>query len=208
MDISGRVKIIFELLNKSLLTCHYNVDYKINSTNSKKKLRLNKMKLKLLLLSLLLTFEVCNAQFVQNKSYSIMLSAILSHNVKEVGVKEESKDSTAIFFDAREKAEYNVSHLKNATWVGYDNFDMNRVKHIAKTQKIIVYCSVGYRSEKITEKLNKAGYTNVSNMVGGIFEWKNQNNVVVDNAGKETQKVHGYSKTWGVWLNKGEKVYN
>lgn len=45
-------------------------------------------------------------------------------------------------------------------------------------------------------------------MVGGIFEWKNQNNIVVDNSGAETQKVHAYGKTWGMWLNKGEKVYN
>jgi len=166
------------------------------------------MKIKFFLLLLVVFNTCCYAQLVQNKSFNAMLKTLLSHNVKEVGAKDESKDSTAVFLDSREKTEYNVSHLKNATWVGYDDFDMNRVKHIAKTQKIVVYCSVGYRSEKITEKLNKAGYTNVSNMVGGIFEWKNQNNTVVDNAGSETQKVHAYSKTWGIWLNKGEKVYN
>jgi len=137
-----------------------------------------------------------------------MLATMLSHNVKEVGPKEVDRDSTAVFLDSREKTEYNVSHLKNAVWVGYDDFDLNRVKNIAKDKKVIVYCSVGYRSEKITEKLNKAGFKNVSNMVGGIFEWKNQNNAVVDNTGAETQKVHAYNKTWGMWLNKGEKVYN
>jgi len=166
------------------------------------------MKIKIFLLLLLALNTICYAQLVQNKSYDTMLKTLLSHNVNEVGVKEESKDTVAVFLDAREKTEYNVSHLKNATWVGYDDFDISRIKHISKNKKIIVYCSVGYRSEKITEKLNKAGYSNVSNMVGGIFEWKNQNNAVVDNAGKETQKVHAYSKTWGIWLNKGEKVYN
>lgn len=149
-----------------------------------------------------------NAQFVQNKSYSAMLKALLSHNVKEMGAKEARKDTTAIFLDAREKKEFEVSHIKNAIWVGYDDFDFSRVKNIAKDKKIIVYCSVGYRSEKITEKLTKDGYTNVTNVVGGIFEWKNLGYSVVDNSGKETEKIHAYSKTWGIWLNKGEKVYN
>jgi len=165
-----------------------------------------KIIISLLLLIAFNTFSF--GQLVQNKSFNAMLATLLSHNVKEVGTKEESKDSTSLFLDAREKNEYNVSHLKNAVWVGYDDFDINRVKHYPKSKKIVVYCSVGYRSEKITEKLNKAGYINVSNMVGGIFEWKNQNNKVFDNSGAETQKVHAYSKTWGVWLNRGEKVYD
>lgn len=149
-----------------------------------------------------------NAQFVESKSYGTMLKALLSHNVKEMGAKDAKRDTTAVFLDAREKKEYDVSHLKNAIWVGYDDFDMKRVKDIAKEKKVIVYCSVGYRSEKITEKLTKAGYTNVTNVVGGIFEWKNLDYPIVDNTGKETERVHAYSKTWGIWLNKGEKVYN
>jgi len=166
------------------------------------------LKLKILILLFIASNTFCFAQLVQNKSFDVLLATLLSHSVKEVGAKDVNKDSTVVFFDSREKNEYNVSHLKNSIWVGYDDFDMSRVKQIPKTQKIIVYCSVGYRSEKITEKLNKAGYKNVSNLVGGIFEWKNQNNIIVDNAGMETQKVHAYSKTWGIWLYKGEKVYN
>jgi rhodanese-related sulfurtransferase len=166
------------------------------------------LKLKILILIFIASNTFCYAQLVQNKSFDVMLATLLSHNVKEVGAKDVNKDSTVVFFDSREKNEYNVSHLKNSIWIGYDDFDMSRVKQIPKTQKIIVYCSVGYRSEKITEKLNKAGYKNVSNLVGGIFEWKNQNNIVVDNAGMETQKVHAFSKNWGIWLYKGEKVYN
>lgn len=157
---------------------------------------------------LFLLHNICFGQFVQNKSYNVMLKSLLSHNVKEMGAKDAKGDSLAVFLDAREKKEFDVSHLKNAIWVGFDDFDMNRVKGIVKDRKIIVYCSVGYRSEKITEKLTKAGYSNVTNVVGGIFEWKNLGYLVVDNNGKETNKVHAYSKTWGIWLNQGEKVYN
>lgn len=161
-----------------------------------------------ILFVLIFVTKLSFGQFVQNKSYSAMLKALLSHNVKEIGAKDAKLDTASVFLDAREKTEFEVSHIKNAIWVGYDDFEMSRVKSIAKDKKIIIYCSVGYRSEKITEKLTKAGYTTVTNVVGGIFEWKNLGYPVVDNTGKETEKVHAYSKTWGIWLNKGEKVYN
>lgn len=69
-----------------------------------------------------------------------------------------------------------------------------------------MYCSIGYRSEKIAKKLLENGYDNVSNLYGGIFEWANQGNKVYNDYG-ETTKVHAFSRLWSVWLNKGEKVY-
>lgn len=166
------------------------------------------MKFKIVnLFFLLLISNLTFGQYVQSKSYDAMLKTLLTHNVKEIGAKEARKDSLAVFIDTREKREFEVSHIKNARWVGYDDFNMNRLKGIPKNQKIIIYCSVGYRSEKITEKLQKAGYTNVSNLVGGIFEWKNLGYPVVNTSDKETEQVHAYDKVWGIWLNKGEKVY-
>ena len=76
-----------------------------------------------------------------------------------------------------------------------------------KNATIIVYCSVGIRSEDIAEKLQKAGYKNVFNLFGGIFEWKNKQNVVVDTNNNPTEKVHTFSKEWSKWLKKGIKVY-
>ena len=109
--------------------------------------------------------------------------------------------------DAREPAEFGVSHIANAISIGYDQFNVGTVKNLDKNSKIVVYCSVGYRSEKIAEKLKKEGFAHVSNLYGGIFEWVNQGNPVIDSNGQFTKRVHGYSKSWGIWLNKGEKVY-
>ena len=77
-----------------------------------------------------------------------------------------------------------------------------------KDASIVIYCSVGVRSEKIGEKLIAAGYTNVKNLYGSIFEWVNEGNAVYNMNGKATNRVHAYSKTWGIWLKKGVKVYN
>lgn len=136
-----------------------------------------------------------------------MLYTLLDHSVTEIAVKEAIGNDSIIFLDARSLAEYNVSHIKDAIHVGYDNFSFESVPSDAKDKPIVVYCSVGYRSEKIAEKLNENGYKNVSNLYGGIFEWVNQGNPVYQ-GDTTTQNVHAYDKTWGIWLNKGHKVYN
>ncbi len=109
--------------------------------------------------------------------------------------------------DAREEEEFNVSHIKGAHYVGFSHFDQKKVSKIDKDEPVVVYCSVGYRSERIGEKLKKMGFETVYNLYGGIFEWKNQGYQVENQEGKETQKVHAYSKKWGKWLKAGEKVY-
>jgi predicted sulfurtransferase len=82
------------------------------------------------------------------------------------------------------------------------------IKHkIDKNTPIVVYCSIGYRSEKVGEKLLNEGFT-VYNLYGGIFNWKNSNNPVVDNNEIATQKVHCFNQEWSKWLLKGEKIYD
>lgn len=144
---------------------------------------------------------------VDSTAFDVMLSTLLKHNVPEINIADAVADSNAIFLDARERKEFDVSHIPGAIWVGYDDFKAERLDSVDKAANIIVYCSVGYRSEIITGKLQKAGFTQLHNLYGGIFEWVNEGHPVVDNSGAETARVHAYSKKWGVWLNKGEKVY-
>ena len=114
-----------------------------------------------------------------------------------------------LYVDTREKDEYQVSHLPYAKWVGYKDFNADRfLKEVPdKTQPIIVYCSIGVRSENIGEQLQEMGYTKVLNLYGGIFAWKNLDKEVVNLNGKPTDSVHAFSKHWGRLLEKGIKVY-
>ena len=86
---------------------------------------------------------------------------------------------------------------------------LENVADLDKKTPIVVYCSVGYRSEKVGEKLKAAGFLNVKNLYGSIFEWVNEGNPVVGNDNKATAKVHTYNKTWSRWVDKKniEKVY-
>ncbi|MCR9181339.1 MAG: rhodanese-like domain-containing protein [Flavobacteriaceae bacterium] len=124
-------------------------------------------------------------------------------------LKMQQNNSDFLLMDTRERKEFEVSKIEGAVYIGYNQFSINQFVNFAtdKTRPIVVYCSLGIRSEDIGEKLKKAGYTNVKNLYGGIFEWKNKGFPVVDSDGNKTEKVHAYSKQWGKWLLKGEKVF-
>ena len=146
-------------------------------------------------------------------SQETMSDLLRKYNTKSVpyiSVQELAMPKTkAIILDAREPKEYQTSHLKDAISVGYDFFDLDSISTQIpnKDEQIVVYCSVGIRSEDIGEKLKKAGYTNVYNLHGGIFEWKNKDFIVYNSEGKQTENVHNFSKEWSQWLTKGTKIY-
>lgn len=112
-----------------------------------------------------------------------------------------------VILDTRSPREFEVSHIQGAQMINYQTFDKQQVSDLPKNQKVVVYCSVGYRSERIGEQLQELGFQEVYNLYGGIIQWKNQGNQVVDLSGQPTEKVHAYNKQWGQWLKSGIKVY-
>lgn len=160
------------------------------------------MKVVLLTLFTFVTIVSCG----QEKSFDEMIDNTIKKSIELVNVDDVDLENS-ILIDARQLEEFEVSHIQGARFVEYDDFKVKDVKDIDKSQKIIVYCSIGYRSEKIGEKLEKAGYKNVQNLYGGIFAWKNSGKDVVDMKGEKTDRVHTYNKKWGQWLEEGEKVY-
>lgn len=136
-----------------------------------------------------------------------MLQSVLDDSVPVLSVAQLKDSENIMLLDAREQEEFDVSHIPNASYVGFEDFDLSSVVHLDRYQSIVVYCSVGYRSEKITQQLLENGFQNVNNLYGGIFEWVNQGNEVVDTQGQKTSRIHPYSSTWGIWLRKGEKAY-
>jgi len=144
---------------------------------------------------------------VNSKSYDFMLKKLLSQTVPYISCDSLVSNNNVILLDTRETAEYEVSHIKNSLHLGYDNIDSSMIEGLNKADTIVVYCSVGYRSEKVGEWLINQGFENVFNLHGGIFEWKNQDNMVVDSTSNTTENVHAFNKKWGFWLKKGQKIY-
>lgn len=140
-----------------------------------------------------------------------LLGKYNSHSVPYISPEElaqQSKQEALLLLDVRDKIEFEVSHIPKAIHLGSDNFASHH-KILSSTKKdapIVVYCSVGVRSEKMGLRLEKMGFNNVKNLYGGIFEWKNKGYSVVDSAGKDTQNVHVFSKKWKKWLKSGTAV--
>jgi len=143
-------------------------------------------------------------------AYDALLSTLYSHSVPTISVDSlalVSKTQKPILLDTRAKAEFETSHLPGALWVDYDTFGPGLVANLERSRPVVVYCSVGYRSEKIGEKLKTLGFNHVRNLYGGIFQWKNEGYEVVNQNGDPTDSVHCYNRLWSVWMTNGIKVY-
>ncbi|MCB0558078.1 MAG: rhodanese-like domain-containing protein [Phaeodactylibacter sp.] len=147
---------------------------------------------------------------VKNDKFDEELTRLLSFSVPTIGVQELRNIQNEVYiFDAREEEEYRVSHIEGARYLGYKKFDEQKLADVPEDARIVLYCSVGYRSEKIGERLQKMGFTDVNNLYGSIFEWVNQGYPVVGADGATTPKVHTYNSKWSQWVDndKAEKVW-
>ena len=155
---------------------------------------------------------VCTQFAFSQSKLDKLLKKNNTESVPYIYTEDLEKDIENVFLlDAREPKEYKVSHIDKAICVGYNKFNIDKTLAQLpkdKNTKIVVYCSLGIRSEDVAEAIQKEGYSNVYNLYGGIFEWKNNDNIVIDPDNKPTEKVHSFNKFWGKWLNKGTKVYD
>lgn len=167
------------------------------------------MKRKLINVATWLLVLLTNACMGQ-KTFDEKIESLLNKTVPLVSEQELSNllvtNKKTIVLDTRSKEEFEVSHIEGAKFIDYSDFDPSMLQGIDKNDTVVVYCSVGYRSEKIGEKLQKLGYNNVLNLYGGIFDWKNKGKQVTNKTGV-TDSVHTYNKSWSQWLYKGIKVY-
>lgn len=139
----------------------------------------------------------------ENFFFDQMVKTSLNFTVPVIDVSQlQAHLEEYTILDARELAEYQVSHIKGATHIGYEKLNMGLLQKLDKNKPIAVYCSIGYRSEKVGEKLQKMGFKDVRNVYGSIFEWANRGYELVDPGGRTVTSIHGFSRTWGIWIKK------
>ncbi|WP_258103760.1 rhodanese-like domain-containing protein [Marinoscillum sp. MHG1-6] len=153
----------------------------------------------------LFTLTTCGQSSYDEKLESIYSFSVPLIKVDSLGQLLNKKHIT--IFDTRSPVEFEVSHLPNATFIDYSSFSDRSFEKLPRETPIVVYCSVGYRSEKVGEYLQELGFTNICNLYGGIFEWKNNGMQVVNENNELTDSLHTYNENWSKWLLKGIKVY-
>ena len=148
------------------------------------------------------TAQKPNQPLTLDPAFDATISSYLEFTVPILTCEELHKNrEDYVVLDAREREEFEVSHLNDALFIGYNDFDYTMIADIAKDRPIVIYCSIGYRSEKIGEKLKRSGFSNVYNLYGSIFEWVNRGYPIVDSKGIRTQILHTYNKKWSKWVN-------
>lgn len=136
-------------------------------------------------------------QFLQVQQISI---AELFHWLTQSDVQQP------LLFDIRSEPEFAISHLSNAQRVDPNLNDFAALSHLASDTPIVTYCSVGYRSAAMCDRLQTAGFSNVVNLEGSIFEWANAGYPVY-REGQQVQQVHPYNPLWGVLLHQELHAY-
>jgi rhodanese-related sulfurtransferase len=105
-----------------------------------------------------------------------------------------------VLLDVRTPEEWDVSHLPGARRVDPSASAENVAAGLSKETPIVTYCAVGYRSGEMADRLSAAGFTNVRNLEGSIFQWANEHRPLV--RGEErVSRVHPYNTFWGRLLN-------
>ena len=152
---------------------------------------------------------VCAAFSVQGQTpIDLLLKEYNERTVPYITVQElQAQASTYLLLDTRKKEEFLVSHLPKAVWSGEVIDSAFAKAYPNKSQHIAVYCSVGIRSEDFGESLLALGYTNVKNVYGSIFAWKDEGYPIHNRKEEVTDSVHIFSRPWGKYLNTGIKVH-
>jgi rhodanese-related sulfurtransferase len=111
-----------------------------------------------------------------------------------------------LIFDIRQQNEFDVSHIKKAIRVDPNITNkgfMDKFGLQVKGQNVVFYCSVGWRSSALVSHLQplllKQGADKIYNLKGGIFQWRNEQRILIQN-GQPTQFVHPFNPLWGVLL--------
>jgi glyoxylase-like metal-dependent hydrolase (beta-lactamase superfamily II)/rhodanese-related sulfurtransferase len=96
--------------------------------------------------------------------------------ISEIGVKEleeRMKSGEVQVLDVRREPEWEAAHIENATWWPLDNFRVSppEIDHDAR---IAIHCKGGYRSMLASSLLQRAGFTRVINVIGGIDAWQQE----------------------------------
>ncbi len=136
------------------------------------------------------------------------LASMVTADAVAISPQEAKQLQKPIFLDARELEEYQVSHLPQAWHIGYDQPQLEQLAGLDKESPLVVYCTIGYRSERMAQKLRKLGFKQVYNLYGSIYAWAMAGYPLERAGGESTQKIHTYNKKWGTYYPiEAHKVY-
>ncbi|MDQ2999663.1 MAG: rhodanese-like domain-containing protein [Fibrobacterota bacterium] len=119
--------------------------------------------------------------------------------IKAGELKAIIDDTNLILIDVRQPREQEVSMLPHALTTS--QFAAIYAPGIPKHKRLVVYCTIGYRSGKYAAELSKQGIK-AENLEGGVLAWSFAGGKfrVKDAKGDwmETNRIHVYDPEWNI----------
>ncbi len=125
-------------------------------------------------------------------------------------IHKDAAGEFALIIDARTAKEFAVSHIQGAVNAANAQDAAALLTSLLgddKSSRILVYCSLGYRSGDLVRKLQENGYTEIINMEGSLFEWVDKGYPVFQGE-LSVNKVHPYNRWWGRHLRADYRSYS
>ncbi len=97
-------------------------------------------------------------------------STPLPANLTPKMVEELRANDEIVIIDVREPEEYAVGRIPGATLIPLGEL-AKRTGEIPTDKPVVMVCRSGNRSAQAVQILQKAGFTNIHNMTGGMIEW-------------------------------------
>jgi len=76
-----------------------------------------------------------------------------------------------VLVDCRERDEWEAGHVAGAEFIPLSDFETGSQALTSKESEIIIMCRSGRRSQSACQFLEGRGFTNLTNLSGGILEW-------------------------------------
>ena len=105
------------------------------------------------------------------KQAGFPLAQLQQINARELG--ERIATGRVRILDVRREPEWQAGHIAGADWYPLDRF-AEALPHLDQQKPVAVHCKGGYRSAIACSLLQKAGYRNIVNVIGGYDAWEKE----------------------------------
>ncbi|NHN24611.1 rhodanese-like domain-containing protein [Flavobacterium jejuense] len=87
--------------------------------------------------------------------------------------EQKMEEQEVQLIDVRTPDEFASGHLANAVNININDTDFKaKMEALDKTKPVLVYCKSGGRSGRACGQLKEMGFTSITDLDGGITDWK------------------------------------
>ena len=138
-----------------------------------------------------ITNEKEDNKIIDKKVVQKVLEDVNTENFQQLIEKGDG-----IIIDVRTSQEFNSGHIIDATNIDFSSDDFtDKLKIVRKDIPIYVYCRSGGRSSSAADKMEKLGFTEVYNLLGGIGSWQSEGYKTIKSKKVETTTQPKFTET-------------